>query len=75
MNKAEILQELEKLTPEERLEIRARLEELDDPEDEEWEDLPQAERDMIEKRLANIANNPESLISWDQFQARRKART
>lgn len=75
MTKSEILKELAKLSPEERQEIRAMLDVLDNTADEEWEDLSEADRNMIEKRLANIAENPESLISWNEFQKRRKVRT
>ena len=75
MTKSEILKELAKLSPEERQEMRAMLDVLDNTADEEWEDLSEADRNMIEKRLANIAENPESLISWNEFQKRRKVRT
>lgn len=57
MSKTEILKELESLTPEDRHEIRDRIDELDDPDDE-WDNLPQAERDMIIARIADMEKNP-----------------
>ena len=53
MSKVEILQELPKLTPEERKEIRLKLTELDD---DQWRDdddpLTDSEKALLEARLA-----------------------
>ena len=71
MSKAEILQELPKLTKEERKEIRLKLAELDP---DEWldedEPLTDEEKKLIDARLAEHQANPESAISLEEFNAR-----
>ena len=71
MSKAEILQELPKLTKEERKEIRLKLAELDP---DEWIDeddpLTDEEKKMVDARLAEHEANPESAISLEEFNAR-----
>jgi putative addiction module component (TIGR02574 family) len=64
MSKGEILEEIAKLTPAERDEIRQRLDELDEGvlTTEEWA--------LIDKRIAEHHSNPKSAIPWDQFRAR-----
>ena len=76
MSKAEILEELPKLSPAERREIRARLYELD-PAADDWDDdgeLTDEEKHLIEARLAEHERNPETAIPWEEFDARLKAR-
>jgi putative addiction module component (TIGR02574 family) len=71
MSKAEILQELPKLTKEERKEIRLKLAELDP---DEWLDeddpLTDEEKKLIDARLGEHEANPESAISLEEFNAR-----
>jgi hypothetical protein len=75
MSKAEILEELPKLPPEDLAEIQARIEELagdgwlddDDP-------LTDAEKTLIEGRLQDHENNPATAIPWEEFDARLKER-
>jgi len=71
MSKAEILQELPKLTREERKEIRLELAELDP---DEWLDeddpLTDEEKKLVDARLAEHEANPESAISLEEFNAR-----
>src|SRR5436190_11291491 len=71
MSKAEILQELPKLTKEERKEIRLKLAELDP---DEWLDeddpLTDEEKKLVDARLAEHEANPESAISLEEFNAR-----
>jgi putative addiction module component (TIGR02574 family) len=70
MIKAEILEALPKLSPEERREIRAKLNELDD---EEWLDdgeLSEREKAIIEVRLDEYDRNPEAGSSWEEAKAR-----
>jgi putative addiction module component (TIGR02574 family) len=70
MVKAEILEALPKLSPEERREIRAKLNELDD---EEWSDngeLSEQEKAIIEARLDEYDKNPEAGSSWEEAKAR-----
>ena len=64
MSKVEILEELPKLTHEERKEIRLKLAELDG---DEWLDncdpLTEAEKELLEARLADIEKHPASIGS------------
>ena len=75
MSKAEILEELPKLTPEERQEVRRKLAELDG---DEWLDaddpLTDAEKALIESRIEAHEKNPETAIPWEEFNARLKRR-
>ena len=73
MSKAEILEALPKLSPEERWEIRAKLKELDG---EEWLDhgeLSQEEKAILETRLDEYDRHPEAGSSWDEAKARIRA--
>ena len=70
MIKADILEALSKLSPEERREIRAKLNQLDD---EEWFDngeLSEQEKAIIEARLDEYDRNPEGGSSWEEARAR-----
>ena len=75
MSKAEILEELPRLAPEDRAEIQAKLDELaedgwldaDDP-------LTDAEKGLIEARIVEHERNPASAIPWAEFDARLKRR-
>ena len=75
MSKTEILDELPKLTPEERDEIRVKLAELDG---EEWldSDDPLSDKDkaLLETRLEDLEQHPEKSIPWAEAEARLKAR-
>lgn len=75
MTKGEILEELPKLTVEERQEIRLRLAELDGGQ---WLDaddpLTDEEKTLLEARLADIEKHPEAGVSWEQAEARIRAR-
>jgi putative addiction module component (TIGR02574 family) len=75
MSKAEIIEELPKLSPEDRAEIQARLDELagddwldaDDP-------LTDEQKVLLEARLDDLEKHPEKSIPWGQAEARLKAR-
>jgi hypothetical protein len=67
MSKNEILSELEKLSRQDRDEIRARLTELDD-------ELTPEEEALIEERMADLDKNPQLSIPWSEAEARLKAR-
>ena len=70
MSKTEILQELPKLTPEERQEVRLRLSELDR---EDWLDegvLTDTEKALIEERFPEMEANPQASIPWEEAKAR-----
>ena len=75
MSKTEILEELPKLTPEERAEIRLKLAELDGSE---WLDsddpLSDKEKALLEARLDDLEKHPENSIPWTEAEAQLKAR-
>jgi hypothetical protein len=75
MSKTEILEELPKLTPEEREEIRLKLAELDGNE---WLDsddpLSDKEKALLEARLDDLEKHPEKSIPWAEADAQLKAR-
>lgn len=75
MSKAEILAELPKLTPQDRAEIRRKLTELDG---DRWLDtddpLTDAEKDLLDARLAAYEKDPDAGSSWDEVEARIRAR-
>jgi hypothetical protein len=66
MSKTEILDELPKLTPGERQEVRLRLAELDQ---DNWLDegvLTNAEKALIEERFRDLDANPQTSIPWNE---------
>jgi putative addiction module component (TIGR02574 family) len=63
MSKAGILEQIAKLTPVERDEIRQRLDELEE------DALTPEESALIDKRIAEHDSNPESAIKWNEFKA------
>ena len=71
MSKTEILEELPKLTSEERHEIRLRLAELDG---DGWLDdddtLTDEQKALIESRIEAHEKNPEAAIPWEEVMAR-----
>ncbi|HEX6716565.1 MAG TPA: hypothetical protein VF088_05610 [Pyrinomonadaceae bacterium] len=71
MTKAEILDELPRLSPEERHEIRLKLSELDG---DLWLDhddpLTEHDKALIEARIEAHERNSESAIPWEDFKAR-----
>jgi hypothetical protein len=75
MSKTEILEELPKLTSEERHEIRLKLAELDG---DDWLDsgdpLSNEEKALLEARLNDLEKNPEKSIPWSEAEAQLKAR-
>jgi putative addiction module component (TIGR02574 family) len=75
MSKAEILAELPKLTPAERQEVRLKLARLDG---EEWlntsEPLTEAEKALLDARLAAYEKDPNVGSSWEEVEARIRAR-
>jgi hypothetical protein len=74
MSKTEILEELPKLTSEEREEISLKLAELDG----DWLDsddpLSDQEKALLEARLDDLEKHPEESIPWAEAEARLKAR-
>ena len=71
MSKTEILEELPKLTADERNEIRLRIAELNG---DDWLDaddpLTDEEKALLESRLADIDQHPEKSIPWEDAKKR-----
>jgi len=74
MSKVEILQELAKLTPAERQEIRLKLAEFDDQWLDADEPLTRAEKALLDARLAAYEKDPEAGSSWEEVETRIRAR-
>ena len=78
MSKAEILDELPRLKPEERHEVLEKIYEIERIAEDEWLDagdpLTEAEKALIESRIEAHEKNPEAAIPWEQFDARLKRR-
>jgi putative addiction module component (TIGR02574 family) len=71
MSKAEILEELPRLTPEERQEILLKLTEIDGDLWLDYDDpITQEDKALIEARIDAHEKNPETAIPWDDFKAR-----
>lgn len=75
MSKVEILEELTKLTLAEREEIRLKLTEIDG---EKWLDaddpLTDAEKALLDARLAAYEKDPDAGSSWEEVETRIRAR-
>ena len=75
MSKAEILAELPKLTRAERQEVRLKLVRLDGDEWLDAEDpLTEAEKELLDARLAAYEKDPDAGSSWEEVEARIRAR-
>ena len=73
MSKTEIIQELPKLRPEERQEIRAKLNELDGVPEEAWIDeseLTAGEKRLLDERIAKVEGDPNSGSTWPEVKSR-----
>ena len=64
MSKAEILNELSKLTPAERQEIAIRIQEIG------GDELTEAEKQILDRELADYERNPDAGLSWAEVEAR-----
>ena len=75
MNKTEILDELPKLTKEERFEIRLKLAELDG---DNWLDdddpLTDEQKALLEARLRDMELHPETSVLWTEAKRRLQER-
>jgi putative addiction module component (TIGR02574 family) len=67
MSKAQILEAIPKLTPEEREEIRQKLDEFDD-------ELSAEDLALIDARIAEHEADPHSAIPLEEFKARLKSK-
>ena len=70
MSKADILHELPKLKPEDRLEILDRIYELDRGGWVEGCELSDGEKSMLDARLAEYEKTPDAGSSWEEVEAR-----
>ena len=73
MSKAEIIAELPKLTPEERAEIQARLDELAGQGGLDEGELTDEEKRFLDSRLDECDCNPSSFVPWKQAKAQIQA--
>lgn len=75
MSLSEILDELPRLTPEQRHQVVEKVMELDGDWIDENEDfLSPEEKRLIESRLAEHDRDPASAVPWEEAKARLKAR-
>ena len=78
MSKAEILEELPRLKPEDRREVLERIYQIEKIAEDEWLDaddpLTDTEKALIDSRIAAHERHPEAAIPWVQFDARLKRR-
>jgi putative addiction module component (TIGR02574 family) len=72
MSKADILEQLPSLKPEERQEIRAKLNELDGLSGGAWanDELTDAEKSILDRELVEYKKNPEAGSAWEEIEAR-----
>jgi len=74
MSKAEIIAQLPKLSPEDRAEVQAKLDELAG---DAWQDrgeLSEADKQSLNTTLAAYEKTPDAGSSWDQAKARIQAK-
>jgi putative addiction module component (TIGR02574 family) len=74
MGKTDILTELPRLSPDERREILDKIWELDGGDWLDRGELTDAERVLIEQRLAEHEANPNAAVPWDEVEARLRQR-
>ena len=73
MSKAEIIEELPKLTPEDRSEIQARLDELAGQGWLDNDELTDEEKHLLDSRLDQCERNPPTFVPWEQAKDQIKA--
>jgi len=74
MSKAEIIAELARLSPEERAEVQAKL---DEPAGNDWQDrgeLSDADRQTLDATLAQYQESPGAGSPWEEVKARVQAK-
>jgi hypothetical protein len=70
MSKAEIIAELQRLSPADLAEVQAKLDELTGETWHEQADLSYADKSTMNAAIADNEKNPDSGRSWDQVKAR-----
>jgi putative addiction module component (TIGR02574 family) len=74
MSKAEIIAELGRLSPEDRAEVQAKLDELAGNVWQDGGELSDADKQALDASLADYEKNPDSGSSWEQVKARIQAK-
>ena len=77
MSMAEIIAELPSLKPEERREVLDKICQLECAAEDEWletTDLTDADKALLETRLAGCQQDPEAGSSWEEVEGRIRAR-
>ena len=77
MSKAQILEELPKLTPEELNEVQSRIEDLVVYGSDGWRadgELTDADKALLDARLAAYQKDPDAGSTWEEVEARIRAR-
>jgi putative addiction module component (TIGR02574 family) len=74
MSKAEIIAELPRLSPEERAEVQAKLDELAAAAWQDGGELSAADKQSLGAALAGYEKSPDAGSSWDEVKARVEAR-
>lgn len=74
MSKAEIIAELARLSPEDRAEVQAKLDELAGAAWQDCGELSQADKQSLDAALAAYEKSPDAGSSWDDVKARVQAR-
>ena len=70
MSKTDILNEVPRLNPEERLEILDRIYELDGGNWEAGAELSPSDKALLDARLQEIERNPDAGSPWEEVKAR-----
>jgi broad specificity phosphatase PhoE len=70
MSKAEIIAELERLTPADRAEVQAKLDELAGDAWQDGGELSEADKRALDASLADYAESPDAGSSWADVKAR-----
>ena len=76
MSKAEIIAELPSLNPEERREVLDKICQLERMAEDKWldtTDLTDAEKALLDNRLANYQKDPDAGSSWEEVEDRIRA--
>lgn len=69
MSTTEIIEELSKLSKDERHSIRVKLAEMDGGWNDEDDPLRESDKAIIESRLADLNKHPEKAIPWEKAKA------
>ena len=74
MSKAEILTELPHLSPEDRAEVQAKLDELAGSDWQDGGELSDGDKQILDATLSAYEKSPDAGSSWDEVKARVQAR-